>query len=74
MAMIKDMKLTTGSSVAAEADVDRQLTGLLEKLATGDATDSDRRLIRELSMRRVRMMRPPLVTNLSNARRLSVCG
>lgn len=71
MTMLDDMKTTAGSVVAAEADLDRRLTELLGKLATGDANDQDRRQIRELSTRRVRMMRPKIVTRFDSARKIA---
>lgn len=55
---MQSMKLSSPSQVAIEADLDVQLKDLFAKIARGEATRADRQRYRELSMRRVRMMRP----------------
>lgn len=72
MAMIDLMK--TSSFASAEADTDRQLADLMQKLADGTASNEDRQLFRELSMKRVRMMRPSVSARIQQVRKAAVCG
>tara|TARA_R110002051_G_scaffold93998_1_gene163771 strand:+ start:1176 stop:1358 length:183 start_codon:yes stop_codon:yes gene_type:complete len=47
--------------VSQESEIDRQISSLMVKVAKGSATEAERKKFRELSVKRVRLMRPNLV-------------